>query len=336
MQNSPQAQTPAPSLHAADPARRIVRSRVPDHFKGARFDAYLAARFTYLTLPRWRELIGAGAVRISGLKVRPSRILSGGETVEFFPPPGRDEPPVRTDYTVLMETDDFLAVNKPPCLPVHPGGIFFRGTLVMLMRERYGLLHPVNRLDRETSGLTLLARTPRAARLLADLFRLHRIEKQYTAVVHGVFPASLTAEGILLPDARSRIRKKRGFIPLTSAGAEQGEFCRTHFECLSSNGVLSVVKCMPETGRLHQIRATLFALGFPLAGDKLYGLDETMFIRHAEGTLDAGDRAKLLLEHQALHAGTLFFRSPFTKEEIRLEAPPPDDLQDLILSVMRK
>lgn len=328
MRNSQQAPTPAASSHEADTLRRIVRSRVPDHFAGARLADYLAARFTYLTPEKWRELVAAGAVRISGLKVRPSRRLDGGETVEFDPPPGRDEPPVRTDYEVLMETEDFLAVCKPPGLPVHPGGIFFRNTLVMLMRERYGILHPVNRLDRETSGLTLLARSPSAARALADLFRLHKVEKQYTALVHGVFPGTLTAEGMLSADPESRIRKKQKFTPAPPSG--DSHFCRTRFELLATDGRLSAVKCLPETGRLHQIRATLYALGFPLAGDKLYGLDETMFLRHAEGTLTEEDRAKLILPHQALHAGVLCFVSPFTKKEIRLEVPEPDGMRDLI------
>lgn len=328
MQNSPQAPTPAASSLAPDPLRRIVRSRVPDRFAGMRLADYLAARFTYLTPERWRELVAAGAVRISGLKVRPSRRLDGGEFVEFDPPPGRDEPPVRTDYEVLMETEDFLAVCKPPGLPVHPGGIFFRNTLVMLMRERYGIVYPVNRLDRETSGITLLARSSAAARALANLFCLHRVEKQYTALVHGVFPGSLTAEGVLSADPASRIRKKQRFTPAPPSG--DSHFCRTRFELLLTDGRLSAVKCLPATGRLHQIRATLYALGFPLAGDKLYGLDETMFLRHAEGTLTEEDKVKLILPHQALHAGVLRFVSPFTKEEIRLEVPPPRDMQEIL------
>ncbi len=309
--------------------QRIIRSVVPGEAAGTRLDRYLASRFTYLSRNQWVNMIENGNLLASGRKVRPSHKVVPGEELLFHPPEDRQEPEVDGSYTVLDENEFYIAVNKPPCLPVHPAGIFFRNTLVMLMRETHGVLYPVNRLDRETSGIVLLAKTPHAAKELASLFAFHSMKKEYTAVVHGTFPETLTAEGYLFTDPASVIRKKQKFAYSRPEDADPVSPCKTVFHRIASGDNLSVVQCLPETGHFHQLRATLFSLGFPMTGDKLYGLDETMFLRHSEDALTEEDCGKLILNHQALHAGRLSFASPFTGDAVTLEAPLPEDMQKL-------
>lgn len=307
-------------------SERVIKSTVPPEIHAFRLDRYLTERFTYFSRTQWERNIRDGLILLNGRRVRPSKLLNGGEVIEFRPPPEATEPDVRTDYTILMETAEFLAVNKPPDLPVHPAGCYFRNTLSMLLREEYGVVHPVNRLDRETSGVTLFARTPEAAGVLSRSFLLRNPEKIYTAFVFGTFPEEMTAEGFLSPDEESPVRKKRKF---TRESVPDGESCKTFFRLLSAEDDFSVVECRLETGRLHQIRATLCSLGYPLLGDKMYGPDPEIFIRYTEDRMTAEDRALLRLDHQALHAGSLRFMSPFDGEEIVLHAEMPSDMQKM-------
>ncbi|MBR2426502.1 MAG: RluA family pseudouridine synthase [Lentisphaeria bacterium] len=311
-----------------DKNERIIRSVIPPEYAGTRLDRYLAGRFTYFSRNQWEQLIKDGNIRLNGNQYRPSKILHGGETLEFTPPETAAEPEVNTNFQILLETEDFLAVNKPPNLPVHPSGCYFNNTLSMLLRPQYGIVHPVNRLDRETSGITLFARTPKAAGKLADQFLMHSPEKIYTALVYGVFPEMLEAKGYLSQEINCVVRKKRRFTK-NDPGDVEKETAETFFRLLGTNGEISAVECKLKTGRLHQIRATLCSSGFPMVGDKMYGQDPEIFLRYIDDTMTDADRALLLLDHQALHAASLRFTSPFTGEEIFLEAPMPDDMQKI-------
>ena len=305
--------------------KRTIRSVVGPEADRKRLDSFLAERFTYRSRSQWQETVRKGEILVGGRAVRPSRILRAGETVDFIPPETElEEPPVDEAFTVEYETPDFLAVGKSGNIPVHPSGRYFRHTLLMLLRERFGEVYPVNRLDRETSGLILFAKTPRAAKRLAELFEDGRIRKTYQAVVFGRFPEYLEARGYLGPDPESAVTKKRKFFREKPEGDESGiQTAETEFRLLAADGERSLVECSPHTGRLHQIRATLCSLGFPLLGDKLYGPDDELFLRQAAGTLTEDDLTSLVLPSQALHAQKLEFLSPFTGEEIRLSMPAP-------------
>ena len=186
-------------------------------------------------------------------------------------------------------------------------------------------MHPVNRLDRETSGVMLFAKSGTAARKLASLFESGSIQKTYFAIVFGDFPDWEKTIGFLSADPESQISKKRRFTRDFPGDAADVVSCDTDFRKILSGNGMSLVECLPHTGRLHQIRATLFSLGYPMVGDKLYGPDETIFLRFIEDGMTDDDRALLRMDHQALHAGRLVFRSPFTGEDLCLEADVPDD-----------
>ena len=229
----------------------------------------------------------------------------------------------------MLDRPGFLVVSKSGCLPVHPSGCYFRNTLLMLMKERYGELFVVNRLDRETSGLVVLAKNPETAGVLSGLFASRQVEKTYLAAVFGAFPrGTVVKDGWLSADPGSPVRKKRRFTE-TDPGTGDAEPCGTEFTCLKTCRGFSLVECRPHTGRLHQIRATLCSCGFPLLGDKLYGLDDTVFLRFTEDAMTDADRAALILPTQALHAWRLRFAVPGTGEAIECESAPPDAMLKL-------
>ena len=307
---------------------RIIRATAGPELEGVRLDLFLADRFTYQSRTGWQSIIREGRIAVNGIRVRASRRLHAGDVIAFDVQ-GIAEPEVDPSYSVVLDRPGFLVVSKSGCLPVHPSGCYFRNTLLMLMKERYGELFVVNRLDRETSGLVVLAKDPETAGVLSGLFASRQVEKTYLAAIFGAFPAgTVVKNGWLSSDPGSPVRKKRRFTE-TDPGTEDAEPCATEFTCLKTCGGFSLVECRPHTGRLHQIRATLCSCGFPLAGDKLYGPDDTIFLRFTEDAMTDADRAALVLPTQALHAWRLRFDMPGSGEEIRCESAPPQAMLDL-------
>lgn len=307
---------------------RIISATAAPELEGVRLDHFLSGRFTYQSRTGWQSIIREGRIAVNGIRVRASRRLHAGDVITFDVR-GIAEPDVDPSYSVVLERPGFLVVSKSGSLPVHPSGCYFRNTLLMLMKERYGELFVVNRLDRETSGLVVLAKDPETAGVLSGLFATRRVEKTYLAAVFGEFPAgSVEKNGWLSSDPDSPVRKKRRFTE-ADPGTEDAEPCGTEFTCLKTCRGYSLVECRPHTGRLHQIRATLCSSGFPLLGDKLYGPDDTIFLRFTEDAMTDADREALVLPTQALHAWRLCFTEPGTGETIRCESTPPDAMLKL-------
>ena len=302
---------------------RTISATAGPELEGIRLDHFLSGRFTYQSRTGWQSIIREGRIAVNGIRVRASRRLHAGDVITFDVQ-GIAEPEVDPSYSVVLERPDFLVVSKSGCLPVHPSGCYFQNTLLMLMKERYGELFVVNRLDRETSGLVVLAKNTETAGVLSGLFASRQVEKTYLAAVFGAFPAgTIVKNGWLSSDPVSPVRKKRRFTE-TDPGTEDAEPCGTEFICLISGQKFSLVECRPHTGRLHQIRATLCSCGFPLVGDKLYGPDDTVFLRFTENAMTDADRRALVLPTQALHAWRLRFTMPGSDETVRCESAPPD------------
>jgi RluA family pseudouridine synthase len=308
-----------------------IRIRVED--AGCPVLEFLCRRFTYHDRNRWEALIREGKVFLNGRPSLPDAFIQAQDTLTYV---GFDEtePPVSVDYDILFEDDALLVINKPGNLPCHPGGRYFKHTLWHLLTTRYeaALLFLVNRIDRETSGIVLLAKTPSAAKDCGRQFAAGSVQKRYLVAVTGEFPAkTVYAEGGLCRDEVSPVHKKQRFLPfeLLDRYPHPVKICRTDFNRLRQNQGLSLLSAEPLTGRLHQIRATLFFLGYPVVGDKIYGPDDTLFLRFIEDKLTAEDKNRLLLPRQALHAESLQLRHPATGHKMHWVAPLPEDMAGL-------
>jgi len=290
---------------------------------GRRLDTWLARRFTYRSRRQWQESVRTGEIHLNGHPAKVATLVQPGDAVEYRMP-DVEEPPVDFAMQTLYEDDTVLVVAKSGDLPCHPGGRYFDNTLWSVLRQQFDNVHLVNRLDRETSGIVLIAKNAAAASALMSQFADHTVTKAYLALVYGAFPPQLDTAGVLVADAASEVRKKRAFMPDPDAA---GESAQTIFTCLGSSAGLSLIRAVPTTGRLHQIRATLCSLGFPLVGDKLYGLDDRMYLRCIADELTDADRTALRMGRQALHAYRLVFSHPVAGRQIQVTAPLPADLQ---------
>ena len=304
-----------------DLSRRIIRSTIDWSGAGIMLADYLAGRFTYRSKEEWCKRIESGEITLNDKIVPPETILTLHDKIEYRPE-DIEEPPADLDYRIVFEDDKFLVIDKPGNLCMHPAGPFFKHTLWHLLSSRYGNIHFVNRLDRETSGLLLAAKDAATAKKLSKSI----LQKKYQVLIHGEFPEELNAEGFLI-SANSIVRKKRRFVS-TMPENPPFESAKTIFRKLFSCGDLSLVEATLFTGRMHQIRATLHSLGFPVAGDKLYGVDETFYLKQRTGELTDDDRKKLLLPRQALHSAFLEFTAVDGKV-LNFTSPLPDDMKTL-------
>ena len=309
----------------AKPGQRIIRSSADWSSAGMALVQYLAGRFTYRTLEEWSERIKSAEITINGKPVSPEYILQMHDCIEYHPQ-DIPEPPARKDFRIVHEDKDILVINKPGNLCVHPSGPFYQNTLWFLLRQNYPHIHFVNRLDRETSGLLLAAKSPEAARKIAEKDAVSN--KSYLAIVHGTFTGNIDATGFLV-GANSVIRKKRHFIKENPENLP-GETSITYLSGERSGENFSLVRAVLGTGRTHQIRATLYSLGFPLVGDKLYGVDENFFLKQKSEDFTADELKQLILPRQALHAESFELLHPYTGEKMRFSAPLPGELQSFV------
>lgn len=306
-----------------DLSQRIIRTSIDWSGNGLTLIDFLSGRFTYRSKEEWITRINSGEITLNNKIVPPETLLVLHDCVEYRPE-DIEEPPADLDYRIVFEDGSLLVIDKPGNLCMHPAGPFFKHTLWHLLCSKYGTIHFVNRLDRETSGLLLAVKEPKLAKQLAKSVSF----KRYLAVVHGEFPEELLADGFLV-DANSVVRKKRKFVSQMPDNPPF-ESAKTAFARQKYVNGMSLVEATLFTGRMHQIRATLFSLGFPVAGDKLYGPDERFYLKQSSGELSADDRAKLLISRQALHSEELEFIHPQSKEKLVFNSPLPAELQSLL------
>lgn len=305
-------------------SERVLEIIIPGEVHPVRIDRYLSSRFSYLSRSAWQKEIESGKITVNGSpSLDSSRKIRGGDTVAYD---GRGivERPVDETIDILYKDETCIVAGKSGDLPVHPAGRYFNNTFTMIMEKRLGRkIYPVHRLDRETSGVILSVFDTADVHPFASA--IQRGVKEYLAIVHGSFPDGVLRIDLPLgPDSGSEISKKRKAFP----GAE--EEALTEFRCEKRFGEFSLVRALPETGRLHQIRVHLLAAGFPIVGDKMYGRDDSLFLRFIEHGMTDELAKKLILPRTALHAERLTFIHPFTKKEMIIVSPLPTMFTDFI------
>lgn len=312
-------------------------SPTPDEFEikarmaGRRLDAYLVGRFPDYSRSVIQKLIDAGAVLINGQAVKASYKTRSGDRVRIWLPDLGDGTPTPEDIPleVVYEDEALVVVNKPPGMVMHPAKGNWKGTLVNALQfhfenlstvggaERPGVIH---RLDRDTTGLVVVAKEDRAHRTLALQFEERSIAKEYLALVYGA--PDRDSDYIERPiGPHPTVREKMAVRSL----AEGGKPARTFYRVAERFDGYAYLRCHPETGRTHQIRVHLAYLGHPIVADKPYANRARLTVGDLAGP-DAPDAATVLIDRQALHAHTLRFTHPLTGRPMHFVAPLPADM----------
>ena len=300
-------------------------ARVPEAAAGRRFDAVLAELFPEYSRSRLAAWIKSGDALLDGAPARPRDLVRGGEAVSLV---AETEEQTRAEpedipLDVLYEDSEVFVLDKPAGLVVHPGAGNPTGTLVngLLHRDprlaalpRAGIVH---RLDKDTSGVMVVARTLQAHTALVAQLSAREVHRQYLAVVVGALVSGGTADAAIDRHPRDRIRM---------AVREDGKDAVTHYRLRERFHAHTLLECRLETGRTHQIRVHMAHLRHPIVGDPLYGGP----LRLPRGASDELVAALRGFKRQALHAETLEFAHPASGEPVRVVAPVPADLQDLL------
>ncbi len=315
-----------PSMPAQDTIARTAV--VPDAASGRRFDAVLAELFPEFSRSRLAEWIKSGDALLDGRQVRPRDPVRGGETVALtavLEIQTRSEPEdIALD--VLYEDEEVFVLNKPAGLVVHPGAGNPAGTLVnaLLHRDpglatlpRAGIVH---RLDKDTSGVMVVARTLPAHTALVAQLSAREVHRQYLAVVVGSLVSGGTANAPIDRHPRDRLRQ---------TVREDGREAVTHYRLRERFRAHTLLECRLETGRTHQIRVHMAHIKHPIIGDPLYGGP----LKLPKGATTALVESLRGFKRQALHAETLEFIHPLSGEPVRCSTPMPADMQALVATL---
>jgi len=298
---------------------------VPPHTPADRLDKVLAALLPAHSRSRLQGWIAAGCVRVNGVPAKPRQHTGPGDVLTVWPQPAPETlafapEPVAVD--VIAESPAWIVVNKPAGLVTHPGAGNWRGTLLNGLLFRYpelagvaraGIVH---RLDKDTSGLLVVARSEAAQTHLVRQLQARTMGRDYLALAHGWTPDAGRIDATVGRDARVPVR-------MSAVAPIAGKAAVTHYRSLRRGSVaqhhrpVTELACRLETGRTHQIRAHLSALGHPLVGDTLYG-----------GLALAG------AARQMLHARALRFLDPRDESDCAFEADPPADMQAVIATII--
>lgn len=316
---------------------------------GARIDAVLAQAWPDLSRSRIQGLIGAGKLTADGAPVvAASDKTRVGAVYELtLPPPAPAAPqPESIPISIVYEDGDLIIVDKKPGMAMHPAPGAMKGTLVNALLAHCaaslsgigGVARPgiVHRIDKDTSGLVVVAKNDAAHAGLAKMFAAHRLERVYYAVTRG---APHPREGSVdAPLARSHDDRRKMVV------TQSGKRAVTHYWTIESYGQIAgasaghhaaaLVECRLETGRTHQIRAHLSHIGAPLIGDPIYGKFRGLKLDGSGAKVEAAKEIARVFPRQALHAGVLGFDHPITGKPMRFESALPDDLEEL-LSALR-
>ena len=304
-----------------------------------RVDRFLFEKLQHSSRNRIQKAADVGFVHVGGRPVKSSYKVRPGEVVTLMLDRPRYDTAIEPEdipLDVVYEDDDLMVVNKPAGLVVHPGCGNFSGTLVNAVAwhlrglatydpndPQVGLVH---RIDKDTSGLLVVAKTPEAKTSLGAQFYNKTTHRSYNALVWGNMAAdSGTVEGNIGRDPRDRLR-----MAVFPPGSDTGKPAVTHWRVMERFGYVTLVECVLETGRTHQIRAHMRHTGHPLFGDERYGGTEILRGERTGSYRQFVQNGFRLCPRQALHARTLGFVHPRTGRQMDFTSPLPADMEQLL------
>lgn len=329
-----------PESQAADELYERLSIKVDRGQEPLRIDKFLMARIEGATRNKIQQAIDAGLVTVNGNAIKSNYKIKPADEIVFLSedhPEHNDIVPEPMDIDYVYEDDSVIVINKPPGVVVHPGSGNYTGTLVngvayhLLQQNpeltefnlpRFGLVH---RIDKNTSGLLLMAKNQKALNHLAKQFFNHTIQRKYIALVWGDVEQD---EGTIVAHVGRNPRYRKQFEAFPDG--EHGKHAITHYRVLERFHYVTLVECVLETGRTHQIRVHMKHIGHTLFADDHYGGDRIL-----KGTVYAKykqfvENCFSLCSRQALHAQTLGFIHPHTQKEMLFEQPLPQDMEAVI------
>jgi len=305
----------------------IIETTIGEAQAGMRLDRALADLLPDLSRERLKALIREGLVTTDGRHPNPSAKVAAGQSFTVALPPPVEAEAAAQDIPIIIvhEDADLIVIDKPAGLVVHPAAGNLDGTLVNALLHHCrgqlsgigGVARPgiVHRIDKDTSGLLVVAKTDKAHEGLARQFKDHSIDRLYAAIVYGVpTPGKGTVDTWI---GRSDADRKKMAVHREG----RGKHAVTHYRTIERLAGAALVECRLETGRTHQVRVHMAHIGHPLIGDQVYGRDKKGFKSILE---------TMGFKRQALHAKTLGFIHPATGESLRFESVLPADMQELL------
>ncbi|MDQ0231248.1 RluA family pseudouridine synthase [Metabacillus malikii] len=300
----------------------IVELQVSEEYKSERIDKFLSASNKEWSRTQVQQWIKDGVVKVNGVNVKTNYKCQAGDEIELIIPDPEplDVIPEPMNLDIYYEDEDVLVVNKPKGMVVHPAPGHLKGTLVNGLMAHCkdlsginGVLRPgiVHRIDKDTSGLLMVAKNDLAHEGLVDQLVNKTVTRRYKAIVHGNIQHDHGT--INAPIGRDKVDRQS--MTVTNVSSKEAV---THFRVLERFNEYTFVECQLETGRTHQIRVHMKYIGYPLVGDPKYGPKKT-----------------LPLNGQALHAGILGFIHPRTKEYLEFEAPLPEEFEQVLTEIRK-
>ncbi len=321
---------------SSTPCEFGVKSRMV----GKRIDAYLSSRYPDYSRSVMQKVIDAQAVLVNGLPVKASYKVRLDDAIRVWLPELADDAPVPEDIPleILFNDPAFTVVNKPPGMVVHPAKGNWTGTLVNALQFHFDTLSTVagehrpgivHRLDRDTTGLLLVAKDDQAHRKLASQFEQRTIQKEYLTIVSGL--PQRDSDYIEKPVGMHPTNREKMAIRLLEDG---GKPAVTFYQVVDRFRGHALVRCKPQTGRTHQIRVHLAHIGHPVVADKAYSGRDRLTLGDLLGH-SAPDADLVLIDRQALHAHTLRLTHPLTGQPLEFVAPLPDDMARTLAALRR-